>query len=102
MRMLFAMMCTMLALLFGGMGVANATPAVAGPDAPVATSTTLADDDVNGDDDSGKQGLWGLAGLLGLLGLLGLRRRNDTYRGPNTPGIPGNTGTPGTGPLPGA
>ncbi len=61
------------ALLFGGVGNANAT-APATP-VPSSTTTTLAaDTDDNGGDNTGP---WGLAGLLGLIGLAGLKRRND-------------------------
>jgi hypothetical protein len=91
MRMFLAGTLTVLGLLFGGVGVANATTA-----APIAssTTTTLADNNnQSSDNDSDKTGLWGLAGLLGLAGLpglLGLRRRNDAVRtGPGT--APGGT-----------
>jgi hypothetical protein len=57
-------------LLFGGVGLANATV----ESAPASTSTTtLAADDGTDNDNTG---LWGLAGLLGLLGLAGLVRRD--------------------------
>ena len=65
---------TTLTLLFGGAGVATASTL----EAPVATTTTLAQAQEQApEDDGGDNGLWGLAGLLGLLGLAGLKRRKD-------------------------
>jgi hypothetical protein len=65
------------ALLFGGAGVASAT--VQSAPAPSSTTTTLADNNTNANDQHcDKTGLWGLLGLTGLLGLAGLKRRNDT------------------------
>ncbi|HZA09126.1 LPXTG cell wall anchor domain-containing protein [Mycobacterium sp.] len=91
MRTFFAVICTVLGLTFGGVGVANATTVPAAPSAPA--TTTLADNDnTNNDNDSGKYGLFGLVGLLGLGGLLGLRRRNDADRG-----LGAGTGTIGAG-----
>ncbi len=63
---------TTLTLLFGGAGVANASPF----HAPATTTmTTIAQEAEQEDGDN--TGLWGLAGLLGLLGLAGLKRRKD-------------------------
>ncbi len=62
-----------LSLLFGGAGVANATDLTV----PATTTTTVAQQDVQHEQDSDNTGLWGLAGLLGLLGLLGLKKRKD-------------------------
>ena len=65
------------ALLFGGAGVASAT--VQSAPAPSSTTTPLADNNTNANDQHcDKTGLWGLLGLTGLLGLAGLKRRNDT------------------------
>ena len=82
MRKILATSSVLIGLLFGGVGVANATPVPDAPSAPVATSTQAAENNANDNDNSG---LWGLAGLLGLIGLIGLRRRNDADRGV-TPG----------------
>lgn len=85
------------ALLFGGVGVANATAPSAA--APSSTTTTLADNnaDNNGDNHhSDKTGLWGLVGLAGLFGLAGLaRRRTEPNIGAGTvgPSTPGQTPT---------
>ncbi|OBG95061.1 hypothetical protein A5698_16145 [Mycobacterium sp. E136] len=62
-----------LSLLFGGAGVANATDLMV----PATTTTTVAQQDVEHEQESDNTGLWGLAGLLGLLGLLGLKKRRD-------------------------
>ncbi len=75
------------ALLFGGVGVANAT---APSTAASSATTTLADNnaDNNGDNHhSDKTGLWGLVGLAGLFGLAGLaRRRTEPNIGTGTVG----------------
>jgi MYXO-CTERM domain-containing protein len=64
---------TTLALLFSGVGVANASTLEA-----AASTTTLAQAQEQApEDDGGDNGLWGLAGLLGLVGLAGLKRRKD-------------------------
>jgi MYXO-CTERM domain-containing protein len=90
MRKTLAVVSATGALLFGGVGIANATPSAP---APSSTTVTLAQDDAN-HHDSDKTGLWGLLGLLGLGGLAGLKRRKDTDvavgtapRGPNTPRV---------------
>ena len=92
MRTLLAASLASVGILFGGVGVANATT---GPDmssVPAATTTVVAQDDATSDDGD-DTGLWGLAGLLGLLGLLGLKRRNDADRrvGAVAPQNPGTT-----------
>jgi MYXO-CTERM domain-containing protein len=61
-----------IAILFGGAGVANASPAI---DPAPGSVTTVAQETEHEDGDN--TGLWGLAGLLGLLGLAGLKRRRD-------------------------
>ncbi|MFE7747351.1 WGxxGxxG family protein [Nocardia sp. NPDC057455] len=69
MRKTIAIPLTALALTFGGVGLAEATP--------VAATTQMAQDTHVDDDHSDKTGLWGLLGLLGLAGLAGLARRKD-------------------------
>ena len=89
MRKTFGVSLTALTLLFGGVGVAQATTTIV----PVpSTRTTIAAATDEGDSDN--TGLWGLVGLLGLLGLAGLKRRNDrdvtadtTARGPGAPRV---------------
>lgn len=74
------------ALTFGGAGLAHATTY----DSPAPqTTTTLAQAEMEHEDDGDNTGLWGLAGLLGLLGLLGLKRRNDHVATTVAPGTPG-------------
>jgi LPXTG-motif cell wall-anchored protein len=97
MRTIVAALLTSVGVLFGGIGVANATT---GPDIssiPAATTTVVAQDDV-ADDDGDNTGLWGLAGLLGLLGLLGLKRRNDVDRRVGTGTGTGTAATRGADP----
>jgi MYXO-CTERM domain-containing protein len=65
-----------LTLLFGGVGVANASTL----EAPATTTLAQAQD--SQDDDNGDNGLWGLVGLLGLVGLAGLKRRKDATTPP--------------------
>ena len=80
MRRTIAVISATGALLFGGAGVANAT--VQSAPVPSSTTTTLADNTKNNNDQhSDKTGLWGLLGLLGLGGLVGLKRRNETDAG---------------------
>lgn len=93
MRTIIAALLTTAALSFSGAAVANATTVPNLSNVPVATSTTLAQEQA--EDDGDNTGLWGLAGLLGLLGLLGLKRRNDVDR------RVGPASAPGRGPNPG-
>jgi LPXTG-motif cell wall-anchored protein len=90
MRTILAALLASVGVMFGGMGVANATTATDISSVPTATTTIVAQQDA-ADDDSDDTGLWGLAGLLGLLGLLGLKRRNEVDRrvGPATTQGPG-------------
>jgi MYXO-CTERM domain-containing protein len=92
MRTFLAVILTVSGLMFGGVGVANATTALS---TPVATSTTVVAQE-EADDDGGDAGLWGLAGLLGLAGLTGLLRRRDNVRRDTAPG----TGLGGGGTVP--
>jgi hypothetical protein len=88
MRKTLAVVSATGALLFGGVGIANAAPSAP---APSSTTVTLAQDDAN-HHNSDKTGLWGLVGLLGLTGLAGLMRRGTDVR-PST----GTSTTPGRG-----
>ena len=76
---------SVLVLLFGGAGVANATDLSAS--APT-TTTVVAEE--GADEDGGENGLWGLAGLLRPAGFAGLLKRcRDDY-----PTVGGGTATP--------
>ena len=78
MRKTIAVISATGALLFGGVGVANAVAQGASP-ATSSTPTTLADNtNGNTDQHSDNSGRWGMFGLLGLFGLAGLKRRNTT------------------------
>jgi LPXTG-motif cell wall-anchored protein len=93
MRAIVAALMVTVAVSFGGVGVANATTLSDSSTVPVATATTLAQQEA--EDDGDNSGLWGLAGLLGLLGLLGLKRRNDVDRRVSLAAAPGRGTNPG-------
>jgi MYXO-CTERM domain-containing protein len=93
MRAIVAALMVTVAVSFGGAGVANATTFSDSSKVPVATTTTLAQQDEEADGDN--TGLWGLAGLLGLVGLLGLKRRNDVDRRVGPAAAPGRGTNPG-------
>ena len=97
MRRILAVVLTISALSLSGATVANATTGPNLSSVPVATSTTLAQEETqeNAGDDGDNTGLWGLAGLLGLLGLLGLKRRNDVDRRVGPAAAPGRRANPG-------
>jgi MYXO-CTERM domain-containing protein len=87
MRKTLAVVSATGALLFGGVGIANATPSAPAPPS-TTTTVTLAQDDAT-HHDSDKTGLWGLVGLLGLGGLAGLMRRKDVHSSTGAATTPG-------------